>query len=95
MKAKTLLFLALFWLGAQTVMVQAASPPNVDPDRLRAIVQAEAQKAGTRAVEFGLWVRDREILTMALGELMTTVPATTDMHYRIGELPRPSCPRSC
>ncbi len=33
---------------------------------------------------FGLWVRDREVLTAALGNSMTTVPATTDMHYRIG-----------
>jgi D-alanyl-D-alanine carboxypeptidase len=35
-------------------------------------------------VEFGIWLGDREILTMALGHSMTTVPATTDMHYRIG-----------
>jgi D-alanyl-D-alanine carboxypeptidase len=53
-------------------------------NRLRAIVQAEAQKLGTKAVEFGMWVDDREILTMALGDSMTTVPATTEMHYRIG-----------
>ena len=33
---------------------------------------------------FGMWVDDREILTTALGESMTTVPATTEMHYRIG-----------
>ncbi len=31
-----------------------------------------------------MWVDDREILTMALGNSMTTVPATTSMHYRIG-----------
>jgi hypothetical protein len=31
-----------------------------------------------------MWVRSREVLTMALGNSMTTVPATTDMHYRIG-----------
>ena len=31
-----------------------------------------------------MWVNDREIVTMALGDSMTTVPATTDMHYRIG-----------
>ena len=67
-------------------MAQAKSDPapNADPDRLRAIVQAEAQKAGTKAVLFGMWVKDKEILTMALGHSMTTVPATTDMHYRIG-----------
>jgi D-alanyl-D-alanine carboxypeptidase len=60
------------------------SLPNADPDRLRAIVRAGAQKAGTAAVVFGMWVRDREVLTTALGDSMTTVPATTDMHYRIG-----------
>ena len=59
-------------------------PPNANPDRLRAIVQAKAQKLGTKAVVFGMWADDREILTMALGDSMTTVPATTDMHYRIG-----------
>ena len=35
-------------------------------------------------MEFGIWVGDREVLTTALGQSMTTVPATTDMHYRIG-----------
>jgi D-alanyl-D-alanine carboxypeptidase len=85
-KALLLLGLSLCCLGAQTAMGQtvARSAPNTDPDRLRAIVQAGAQKAGTKAVEFGMWVRDREVLTMALGDSMTTVPATTDMHYRIG-----------
>jgi CubicO group peptidase (beta-lactamase class C family) len=29
-------------------------------------------------------VHDREVLTTAVGHSMTTVPATTDMHYRIG-----------
>ena len=58
--------------------------PNADPGRLRVIVRAEAQKTGTKAVVFGMWVRDREILTMALGNSMTTVPATTAMHWRIG-----------
>jgi CubicO group peptidase (beta-lactamase class C family) len=31
-----------------------------------------------------MWANGRELLTMALGESMTTVPATTDMHFRIG-----------
>ena len=55
-----------------------------DLNQLRAIVEAGAQQLGTKAVEFGMWVDDQEILTMALGDSMTTVPATTDMHYRIG-----------
>ncbi len=88
MKTKLLLLvgLSLCCLGEQTAMGQTVpgSRPNADPDRLRAIVQAGAQEAGTQAVEFGMWVRNREVLTMALGDSMTTVPATTDMHYRIG-----------
>ncbi|GMU58217.1 MAG: hypothetical protein AMXMBFR33_73630 [Candidatus Xenobia bacterium] len=64
--------------------VGPSAPPNSDPVRLRSIVETEARKAGTQAVQFGMWVDDREILTMALGNSMTTVPATTSMHYRIG-----------
>jgi D-alanyl-D-alanine carboxypeptidase len=87
-KTRLSLVLGLFLcvLGGQTAIGQPvpASPPNADPDRVRAIVRAGADKAGAKAVEFGMWVRDREVLTMAVGHSMTTVPATTDMHYRIG-----------
>lgn len=85
MRTKLLLVLglALCCLGKQKAMSETVSP-NADPGRLRVIVRAEAQKTGTKAVVFGMWVRDREILTMALGNSMTTVPATTAMHWRIG-----------
>jgi D-alanyl-D-alanine carboxypeptidase len=79
-----LLGLTVSYLGAQTAVAEAAPPLNADPERVRAIVQANAQKLGTRAVVFGMWMHDREILTMALGTSMTTVRATTDMHYHIG-----------
>jgi hypothetical protein len=51
-----LLGLSLCCLGEQTAMGQTGpgSPPNADPDRLRAIVRAGAQKAGTKAVVFGM-----------------------------------------
>ncbi len=86
MKTKPLLLLSLLicCLGEATAQTASGPPPNLDPDRVRAIVQAEAEKAGSKAVLFGMWVKDREILTMALGHSMTTVPATTEMHYRIG-----------
>ena len=73
-------------MGEEASKVQSAADPtiNSDPDRVRAIVESEAQKLGSKAVLFGMWVADREILTMALGHSMTTVPATTEMHYRIG-----------
>ncbi|WP_341909617.1 serine hydrolase domain-containing protein [Polaromonas sp. YR568] len=53
-------------------------------EKIRAIVEAESTRAGTQAVQFGMWVDRQEVLTMALGNSMTTVPATTNMHYRIG-----------
>jgi D-alanyl-D-alanine carboxypeptidase len=88
MKTKRLLLisLTLCFLVQQSAIAQptAASLPGADPERLRTIVQALANRSGAKAVLFGLWVRDREVLTMALGESMNTVPATTDMHYRIG-----------
>ncbi len=62
----------------------ASGPPYTDVARLREIVAGESAKAGAQAVEFGMWVGGKEILTLALGNSMTTVPATTDMHYRIG-----------
>jgi D-alanyl-D-alanine carboxypeptidase len=86
MKTKPLLLLGLFicCIGEATAQTSSGPTPNADPDRVRSIVQAEAEKARTKAVLFGMWVKDREILTMALGHLMTTVPANTEMHYRIG-----------
>ena len=90
-----LLGLTVCYLGAQTAVAQPAPSPNADPERVRAIVQANAQKLGTRAVVFGMWKNDREILTIALGTSMTTVPATTDMHYHIGGIAETSCRRSC
>ncbi len=83
-RAVALSLVALSLAGEQAAMGEDVPPPNTDPDQLRAIVQAEAQKDGTKAVEFGMWVDDREVLTTALGNSMTTVPAATNMHYRIG-----------
>jgi D-alanyl-D-alanine carboxypeptidase len=81
-----LLSLTLCFLLQQTAVAQRvpAPGPNLDPTRVRDIVQALASKSAAKAVLFGIWEHDREVLTMALGESMTTVPATTDMHYRIG-----------
>jgi D-alanyl-D-alanine carboxypeptidase len=88
MKTRLLLIfaLALRCLAVSPAMAQPAPAAvfNADPARLRAIVEAEAQKLGSKAVLFGLWAGEREVLTLALGQSMTTVPASTDMHYRIG-----------
>ena len=65
MKMKPLLLLSLLIcrMGEATAQTTLGSPPNMDPDRLRAIVQAEAEKARSKAVLFGMWVHDREVLT--------------------------------
>jgi hypothetical protein len=89
--------LTLCCLGEQTATGQPApaSSPNADPDRVRAIVRAGAEKAGTQAVVFGTWVHDREVVTMALGHSMTTVPAPRICIIASAGSPRPLCPRSC
>ncbi len=71
-------------LTAALLAAPALAQPNADPQALKALVEREAQRAGTSAVEFGMWIGAREVLTMATGQSMTTVPATTAMHYRIG-----------
>jgi D-alanyl-D-alanine carboxypeptidase len=81
-----LLGLPMSYIGKQAAIGQtlAGHHPNLAPHRLRAIVEAEAQGAHSKAVVFGVWAGDREILTGALGNSMTTEPAATNMHYRIG-----------
>jgi D-alanyl-D-alanine carboxypeptidase len=39
---------------------------------------------GLPAVLCGVWIGDEELLTIALGNSMTGVPATKDMHFRVG-----------
>lgn len=76
-----------YWLLLLLPMATSAlaqPAPHVEPGRLRAILETESGVAGTQAVEFGMWVDDREVLTLALGKSMETVPAGTDMHFRIG-----------
>src|SRR2546423_14709070 len=72
--------------GKQSAIGQTEGP-NTDPRRVREIGQAETQKAATKTVEVGGWGHDREVITMALGNSMTTQKATTASHYPIGGLP--------
>lgn len=71
-------------LQGATSAPESATPPRTDPESIRKIVQDVSQKDGSKAVEFGMWQGDREILTTALGRSMTEFPAATNMHYRIG-----------
>jgi hypothetical protein len=51
-----LLVLALSCSAAQIAVAQSppGSPPNLDPERMRAIVQENAAKLGAKAVLFGV-----------------------------------------
>lgn len=42
------------------------------------------EETKVKALIAGLWKGDEELFTVALGESMTMVPATEDMHFRIG-----------
>ena len=44
---------------------------NQDVQTLKSTLLAESAKAGTRAVIFGMWSGQEEILTEAIGELIT------------------------
>ena len=94
-RAVAVLSLAVLCVAAVSLRAESAPPPRTDPNAIRKIVQDVSQKDGTKAVEFGMWQGDREILTTALGRSMTVVPAATNMHYRIGGIGRPLCPRCC
>jgi CubicO group peptidase (beta-lactamase class C family) len=70
---------------------QAATPqasPAADPEAQANDIIAIAANAMTqyalKAVILRVTIADREIVTAALGESMTGVPATTDMHFRNG-----------
>jgi len=57
---------------------------RVDAAGLQHELEAMKQEYGVTALLFGLWIGDREILVDALGTSMTGVPATPEMHFRIG-----------
>lgn len=61
-----------------------AQQPQADVAKLQEILKTSSQHAGTQAVEFGMWIGEKEVLTTALGNSMTSVPANTDMHWRVG-----------
>ena len=80
-------------LAANATLALAGSParasfggfgPKQDVQLLRSILVTETAKAGARAVLFGMWSGQTEVLVEAFGSSTSGVPATTDMHYRIG-----------
>ena len=53
----------LSFMASASTAANGPAAPNLDTERLRAIVQAEASKQAARAVEFGVWRGETKILT--------------------------------
>lgn len=53
-------------------------------DDIPELLERYKEEQHIKAMLVGIWQGERELLTMALGESMTTVPANINMHFRIG-----------
>ena len=59
------------------------------------MVERVRESSHLRAVIVRVTSGDQEVLTEAVGESMTGVPATTDMHFRNGAVASPMCDVDC
>lgn len=55
-------------------------------ERAVALARDAMARNDLAAALMGVWIGDRRVVTGALGESMTSLPATTDMHFRIGSV---------
>jgi CubicO group peptidase (beta-lactamase class C family) len=86
---RVLVLVSLVGLVAACTTTDTASPPPspADPaqtDAVKTIVHEAMAEGHLKSVIVRATVDGREILTEAVGESMTGVPATTDMHFRNG-----------
>ncbi|MFG1784832.1 serine hydrolase domain-containing protein [Rhodococcus oryzae] len=86
---RVLVLVSLVGLVAACTTTDTASPPlsPADPaqtDAVKTIVREAMAEGHLKSVIVRATVDGREILTEAVGESMTGVPATTDMHFRNG-----------
>ena len=57
---------------------------NGSPAKLRKIVESDAAATKVQSVVFGAWIGGTPLLTTAIGDALTGVPATTADHIRAG-----------
>jgi D-alanyl-D-alanine carboxypeptidase len=81
--ASAALTIAFVMVGARVAEART-DVRHIAVSELQRELESMKERHGVTALLFGLWLGDREILTQALGTSMTGVPATTDMHFRIG-----------
>jgi CubicO group peptidase (beta-lactamase class C family) len=75
------------WLGAAAACLTCTLSGKAwgdDKAKLTDLIREAHAKQGLAALLCGVWNKDETILTDARGESMTGVPATTDMHLRVG-----------
>jgi CubicO group peptidase (beta-lactamase class C family) len=70
--------------GAPHTAPPAGSADQAKADAVMRVVRNSMAQAHLRAVIVRVTVDGKEILTQAVGDSMTGVPATTDMHFRNG-----------
>jgi CubicO group peptidase (beta-lactamase class C family) len=83
----TLLVVTVWMVGAPLPARAGSTPPAVqttDGARIIALAQEAMVAHGLRSVIVRVTVDDAEVVTAALGESITGVPATTGMHFRNG-----------
>src|SRR5262245_61242953 len=72
-----------------TVAISAEDACVARGDRRGRVIVARAREEmrrdNLRAAIFGVWIDARELVSAALGESEPGVPATRDMHFRIGD----------
>jgi D-alanyl-D-alanine carboxypeptidase len=81
---KLILYLLVITAITSSSNSNAFSQTFPSKDSLIAMLTGLKEETKVNALMTGIWEGDKEILTLALGESMTSVPATTDMHIRIG-----------
>jgi CubicO group peptidase (beta-lactamase class C family) len=72
--------------GGGTLQPRSAENPEAQANEIIAIAAKALTDYALNAVILRVTIADREVVTAALGESMTGVPATTDMHFHNGSV---------
>lgn len=74
-------------MAASLLLIMLAVFPihaAIDKESIDAHINTYVSNQPIKAIIYGLWVDGKPISIRALGDSMTQVPATTEMHFRIG-----------
>lgn len=84
MRKTFLLCTLLLLITIGSTHTDAFGQVNLDKDAILNKLQQQKKERHTKAMIAGVWKGDQEIMTVALGESMTLIPADINMHVRIG-----------